>query len=251
MRWKEEDLQKKKISKKNIMNTASNPSGISSASLNKSKSVKDAKNLKTPIAIIKRGKVTLYDLFLEDANQAAKESSRRSHDEDDEQAAFFARLALEMPEIREITFAIPNGGKRMIREAARLKKQGVTPGVPDILCALPVGYKHHYLGEGWEYFVYAGLFIEMKSTDKKKAKVSKLQCDKMKALSLAGYKCVVAYGAIEAMEYLKDYIHKAPDITGITKHDFLAKYVIRLKKEDNFAEEFEWKKSINDLQKID
>lgn len=29
-------------------------------------------------------------------------------------------------------FAVPNGGRRDIREAARLKKEGVKPGVPDI-----------------------------------------------------------------------------------------------------------------------
>jgi hypothetical protein len=36
-------------------------------------------------------------------------------------------------------FAVPNGGKRNLIEAARLKKQGVRRGVPDLVICLPGG----------------------------------------------------------------------------------------------------------------
>lgn len=49
-----------------------------------------------------------------------------------------------------ILFAIPNGGRRNVREAARLKKEGVLAGVADLFLAYPKGQFH-------------GLFIEMKS----------------------------------------------------------------------------------------
>ncbi len=37
---------------------------------------------------------------------------------------------------RALAFAVPNGGSRDKREAARLKWQGVTPGIPDLLILL-------------------------------------------------------------------------------------------------------------------
>lgn len=45
----------------------------------------------------------------------------------------FLRTALPP---RAIVFAVPNGGGRDKREAARLKWQGVLPGVPDLLTIL-------------------------------------------------------------------------------------------------------------------
>ena len=49
----------------------------------------------------------------------------------------------------KLIFAIPNGGKRNITTATRLKMEGVKPGVPDLM--LPVA-RHGF----------HGLFIEMK-----------------------------------------------------------------------------------------
>lgn len=53
-----------------------------------------------------------------------------NHPEDDLQRAVVSTLALS-PELRAI--AVPNGGKRNIREAARLRAQGVRAGVSDLL----------------------------------------------------------------------------------------------------------------------
>lgn len=48
------------------------------------------------------------------------------------QGAAVTYLRTALPD-RAIVFAVPNGGSRDKREAARLKWQGVLPGVPDLI----------------------------------------------------------------------------------------------------------------------
>ena len=88
-------------------------------------------------------------------------------------------------------FAIPNGGKRSLKTAARLKKEGVTAGIPDVFLAAPSGDKH-------------GLFIELKRKDR--GKVSTFQKASMAALEAAGYACVVARGWEAAKQAILDYL---------------------------------------------
>lgn len=56
------------------------------------------------------------------------------------------------PSLR-LLFAIPNGGWRHMSTAAKLKAEGVRPGVPDLFLACP-----RYCGDVWA----PGLFIEVK-----------------------------------------------------------------------------------------
>ena len=61
--------------------------------------------------------------------------------EADEQEALFAWAEYQKgkyPEL-ELMYHIPNGGSRNKAEAARLKAQGVKPGVPDICLPVPRG----------------------------------------------------------------------------------------------------------------
>jgi len=98
--------------------------------------------------------------------------------------------------IKDLLFAIPNGGKRDKREAARLRKLGVTPGIPDLLLPLPL-------------HGYAGLFIEMKrpaAYKQLKGTLTANQKNKINDLRLVGYKVVVAYGAGEAIDAIMDYL---------------------------------------------
>lgn len=55
------------------------------------------------------------------------------HDEENFQVGVvrFLRMA------GHFVFAVPNGGNRNLREAARLKQQGVTAGVSDLILLLP------------------------------------------------------------------------------------------------------------------
>ena len=74
--------------------------------------------------------------------------------------------------------AIPNGGQRSIATAARLKAEGVMPGVPDMF--IPA----------WR------VWIEMKR--EKGGTVSADQKDWLDYLTECGYRCFVARGAEDA-----------------------------------------------------
>ena len=44
----------------------------------------------------------------------------------------------QYPEFKNVLFAIPNGGKRNISTAKRLKSEGVVPGVADLFLAVAI-----------------------------------------------------------------------------------------------------------------
>ena len=83
-----------------------------------------------------------------------KERSEREHRE---QVAFFTWAAYARAEHAELDllFAVPNGGHRHGAVAAKLRAEGVRPGVPDV--CLPVAQR----GEGGR--CYNALWIEMKA----------------------------------------------------------------------------------------
>lgn len=113
--------------------------------------------------------------------------------EHEEQCALFewaAWMSRQTPEL-ELLHAIPNGGKRDIRTAARLKAEGVKPGVPDICLPVPRGGFH-------------GLYIELKR--RKGGTVSKEQQAWISALTSQGYVCAVCHGAAAAKEEILAYM---------------------------------------------
>ena len=98
-----------------------------------------------------------------------------------------------------LLFAIPNGGKRGIRTAARLKQEGVQAGIPDIFLAVPA--RHHY-----------GLFVELKrpkAPGVSAGRPTQAQREVMQALEANGYLCTVAYGANEARDAIELYLKGA------------------------------------------
>ena len=112
------------------------------------------------------------------------------HLEDSEQAALF-QWAGYIPELKWM-HAIANGGKRNIREAARLKRQGVKSGVSDIFLPLPRGG-------------FCGLYIETKRS-KGRISVSKNQKQFMIDMSEAGYKAVICKGFDDAKNVINEYL---------------------------------------------
>jgi len=114
------------------------------------------------------------------------------HHEDAEQAAVFT-WASYYPRLRWL-HSIPNGGNRNIREAARLKKQGVKPGVADIFLPIPMDPYH-------------GLYIEMKRQKKDgRSVITEDQVDFLMAAKKQGYRCEVCYGAESAIRAIVLYV---------------------------------------------
>lgn len=96
------------------------------------------------------------------------------------------------PELR-LLHAIPNGGKRDKVTAARLKAEGVKPGVPDVCLPVPRGEKH-------------GLYIEMKR--RKGGIVSADQLKWLESLMRQGYECHVCRGCEEARMTIMEYLRR-------------------------------------------
>lgn len=88
-------------------------------------------------------------------------------------------------------YAIPNGGKRAIKTAVALKKQGVKRGVPDMCLPVSRGGYH-------------GLYIELKR--QKGGTVSDEQREWIAALNSQGYKAIICHGAEEAIEQIRGYL---------------------------------------------
>jgi hypothetical protein len=111
--------------------------------------------------------------------------------EHDEQVVFMRHIFYTMPQIEPFLFAIPNGGLRNKTTAARLKAEGVKPGVPDLFLSLPSG-------------TYHGLYIEMKRSEG--GKLSPEQKEMLDRFGGVGYMTVVANGADEALDAVKEYL---------------------------------------------
>lgn len=109
--------------------------------------------------------------------------------ESSEQTLLVARVRNFHPEL--VFMSIPNGGKRDIRVAAQMKREGVLAGAPDLFLAEPRENKH-------------GLFIEMKKIG---GRTSSNQNDVIDKLRAKGYEVFVCEGANEAYSMLLAYVY--------------------------------------------
>lgn len=121
-----------------------------------------------------------------------KTVAKKVPSEHEEAKAFFARVRLHeqnMPELR-LLYAVPNGGDRHRAVAAKMKAEGVRPGVPDYALPVPRGGLH-------------GLYIELKRLD---GRASREQNEWIQGLRDRGYRAEVARGADEAWRILREYL---------------------------------------------
>ena len=95
-------------------------------------------------------------------------------------------------------FHSANGEYRHPATAARLKTMGVRPGVPDIL--LP----YHVYDAGVDK-LYTGLAIELKRSDHSN-KPTPEQEQWLLWLDSQDWRCVVCYGAQEAIKVIREYL---------------------------------------------
>ena len=116
--------------------------------------------------------------------------------ESQEQALFFRwleSLTLDREPVRPHCYAVPNGGSRHPAEAANMKAQGVTAGIPDICIDIPAGPYH-------------GLRIELKRRGKPKP--TEEQCRQLELRRQMGYHAVVCEGFDEARKATVQYLMK-------------------------------------------
>lgn len=100
------------------------------------------------------------------ANSRCTKTNRKpAHHESELQQGCVKWFRAQYGRYSRLLFAIPNGGKRRPVEAAIMQAEGVTPGVSDLMLAMPCKEYH-------------GLFIEMKYGSNK-------QTDEQKAFELA------------------------------------------------------------------
>lgn len=86
--------------------------------------------------------------------------------EHDHQVAFFKWLSMQKLDGVELVHATPNGGQRHPAVAAKLKAEGVRPGVPDVSWPAPRGG-------------FVGLAIEFKFGDGNPSKEQRERIDRL------------------------------------------------------------------------
>ncbi|CAN8140347.1 VRR-NUC domain-containing protein [uncultured Thiomicrorhabdus sp.] len=110
--------------------------------------------------------------------------------EHEEQKGFINWFRHKFPHL--LIFAVPNGEKRAISVAKRLKAEGVLAGVPDLFILLPDGET---------------LILEMKR--EKGGRLSPQQKDFISKSETLGHTVLIGYGAKDASEKVLSYlIHK-------------------------------------------
>lgn len=100
------------------------------------------------------------------------------------------RLSGKYPEL-DLLYHIPNEGRRSVRTGARMKAEGLRPGVPDICLPVARGGNH-------------GLYIELKRV--KNSRVTREQLEWIEALVAQGYVAAVCRGCDEAIEIIENYL---------------------------------------------
>lgn len=110
------------------------------------------------------------------------------HAESAEQRAYFDWARYHAG--AKVAFAIPNGGRRNRIEAARMKGEGVTAGVLDVMLPRARGGAH-------------GLWLEFKAG---RNTLTKSQAERADQLVADGYAVAVVYSALAAIRVTLDYL---------------------------------------------
>lgn len=121
-----------------------------------------------------------------------KHPQRKRPDDEEHrlQCACVNWFRLQYPTHASALFAVPNGGRRDRVSGAKLKAEGVLPGVSDLILLLPRG-NHH------------GLLIEMKTES---GKQSQAQRDWQRDMVHRGYKYMVIRSIDEFIDRVTDYL---------------------------------------------
>lgn len=106
------------------------------------------------------------------------------------QCNYLKWLNFQHPEIFKVTSSFANGGARDPRYGARLKREGMKKGFPDLGVFVPCREYH-------------GMFIEFKN---EKGRVSPDQKEVISKLQAKGYLCVICKSIDEAINQTNEYL---------------------------------------------
>ena len=106
-------------------------------------------------------------------------------------------FSIQYPEYATLLFAVPNGGARNAITGARLKDEGVTAGVADLILLLP--HREHGVD------VWHGLAIEMKTPT---GRQSPEQRAWQAAIEAQGYKYAIARDVLGFVKIIQEYLNK-------------------------------------------
>ena len=127
------------------------------------------------------------------ANKKAATRKRPSSEEHHIQVACVRWFSLQYPQYRGRLFAVPNGGRRDATTAAKLKAEGVVPGVADLIL----------LKSNRQF---GALLIEMK-TEKGRQRESQKKWQEI-ITSDGEYKYVVCHSFDEFKKEIEEYLNE-------------------------------------------
>ncbi len=131
-----------------------------------------------------------YNCYADNKNPS-KAKKRHDNEEARMQSEFFKQIPILFPKLPDkLLFAIPNGGSRNKIEAANLKRQGVRPGVADVILLVPK--------KG-----FSCLCLEFKT---KKGRQSDEQIEFQRQAEACGSKYVLVRSVSQAIEEIKVYL---------------------------------------------
>jgi hypothetical protein len=122
-----------------------------------------------------------------------KRNPRKKHDNEESriQSEFFRQIPVFFPKLpNKLLFSVPNGGSRNRIEAANLKRQGVKPGVSDVILQIPK--------KG-----YASLCMEFKT---KTGRQTDEQKEYQRQVEMAGSKYVIVRSVEQAIKTMRNYL---------------------------------------------
>ena len=133
-----------------------------------------------------------FDFYMQKAKEEPKRKPRK-HKGDEEhqlQVGCVNWFRLQYPNMRHNLFAVPNGSMRDVIIGAKLKAEGVLPGVADLILLKPNSK-------------YGALLIEMKTA---KGKQSERQIEWQQLIEQDGYKYIVCRSINDFMREVKKYL---------------------------------------------
>lgn len=134
--------------------------------------------------------MTLEDMFRLQEQDKRKPQKRHDDEEHRIQCSCVRWFRLQYPKLGNILFAIPNGGRRDAVTGAKLKEEGATSGVADLILLKSNRF-------------YGALCIEMKKPGGYQSPAQKAW---QKEAEANGAKYVVCKSLEEFMKAIKDYL---------------------------------------------